>query len=496
MHIRLRPFFKDVALTFVTQFVVLVSFFYGFKLIAASFGPQGVGEYSLIKRVIGFIQPILLLGLGVGLPRYISISKLAAQRGGYIRAGVLVISFFTIVALVLMNVMNGAFSNMFFGNSSYSTLIMPASVLLAGLILHAMVSSCLRGKLLAGAFNLLDIINFALVPILILLFVNNLTVAKLVGLIGVSTFAIAFGFSLLFLKDMFVWDGAKSLLHSLRELAVYSFPRFINNLVYAAFFSAGPILAAHFVSMRDVGYLSVSQSLLGTVGAIVSPLGILLLPKIGSLISQKRDSEIKESLGYLIGATIYCSIFVFLQMFIFADSIVEFWLGSDFVDAALIMRIVLCSIPFFLFCGTIGPILEAAQVRPVNLINLSVSFLLSLAVAVVFLFFVTPVSPVVVISAAFTLGLICFGLLSYIAIREIYPDDYSGDWCSLRGAVVINAAFALISVAIKPIIAVDAFRLLFFESLLVSVFLIILWLIKTTWIRKIPEKVMVNEGWA
>lgn len=496
MNLRLRPFFKDVALTFVTQFVVLVSFFYGFRLIASSFGPQGVGEYSLVKRVIGFIQPVLLLGLGIGLPRYISMSKLAAQRGGYIRAGVLVISFFAIVALVLMNVLNGAFSSIFFGDSSYSTLIMPVSVLLAGLILHAMVSSCLRGMLLAGAFNLLDIINLALVPIIVLLFVNDLTVAKLVGLIGVSTFAISFGFSLLFLKDMFLWDGAKSLLHSLKELAIYSFPRFVNSFVYAAFFSAGPILAAHFVSMRDVGYLSVSQSLLGTVGAIISPLGILLLPKIGTLISQKREPEIKENLGYLIGATIYCSIFVFSQMFVFADLIIKLWLGPDFVGAASIMRIILCSIPFFLFCGTAGPILEAAQVRPVNLINLSISFLLSLVVAVVFLFFVPPFSPVVVISAAFTLGLICFGLLSYIAIRKIYPDDYSGDWRSLREAVVINAAFALISVTIKPVIAVDISRLLVYESLLGSVFLAALWLMKTTWIRKIPKKVMVNEGWA
>lgn len=492
MNFRLRPFFKDVALTFVTQFVVLVSFFYGFKLVATSFGPQGVGEFSLVKRVIGFIQPVLLLGLGIGLPRYISLSKLAAQRGGYIRAGAIVISFFTIGALVLMNLMSGSFSNIFFGDSSYSALIMPVSVLLAGLMLHAMVSSCLRGMLLAGAFNLLDIINLALVPIIVLLFVNNLTVAKLVGLIGVATFAISFGFSLLFFKDMFLWDGIECLLHSLRELAIYSFPRFINSLVYAAFFSVGPILAAHFVSMRDVGYLSVSQSLLGTVGAIISPLGILLLPKIASLISQKREPEIKENLGYLIGATIYFSIFVFLQMFVFADSIIAFWLGPDFVDATLILRIVLCSIPFFLFCGTAGTILEAAQVRPINLINLSLSFLLSLVMAVVFLFFVRPYSPVIVISAAFTLGLICFGLLSYIAIRELYPDDYSEDWRSLRGAAVINAAFALISVAVKPIVSADALRLLAFEFLLACVFLTILWLMKTTWIRVIPEKVVAT----
>jgi len=75
MKFKLKPFFKDVSLTFITEAIVLVAFFFIYRLIAKNFGPEGVGEYSLVKRVIGFFQPLLLLGLSVGLPRYIAMSQ-------------------------------------------------------------------------------------------------------------------------------------------------------------------------------------------------------------------------------------------------------------------------------------------------------------------------------------------------------------------------------------------------------------------------------------
>lgn len=70
MKFKLRPIFKDISLTFITQAIVLVSFFFIYRLIAKNFGPEGVGEYSLIRRVLGFFLPLLLLGLGIGIPHY------------------------------------------------------------------------------------------------------------------------------------------------------------------------------------------------------------------------------------------------------------------------------------------------------------------------------------------------------------------------------------------------------------------------------------------
>ncbi|MBA7499767.1 hypothetical protein ES704_02514 [subsurface metagenome] len=47
MKFKLRPIFKDIALTFITQAIVLVSFFFIYRLIAKNFGPDACfNKYS------------------------------------------------------------------------------------------------------------------------------------------------------------------------------------------------------------------------------------------------------------------------------------------------------------------------------------------------------------------------------------------------------------------------------------------------------------------
>jgi len=102
MKFKLRPFFKDISLTFITETIVLVAFFFIYRLIAKNFGPEGVGEYTLIKRVIAFLYPVLLLGLGIGLPRYIAMSQNKEQRSSYMKAGGLIVAVFTFIFLIFI----------------------------------------------------------------------------------------------------------------------------------------------------------------------------------------------------------------------------------------------------------------------------------------------------------------------------------------------------------------------------------------------------------
>jgi len=360
MKLKLKPFFRDISLTFITEAAVLIAFFFIYRLIAKNFGPEGVGEYSLVKKVIGFLQPLLLLGLWVGLPRYIAMAKDEEQRSSYIKAGGFIVATATFVFLIFVNLFKDYFAKIFFGTTNYSNLVLPFSLFLAGLTLHTLIYSYFRGQLLTKAFNILQVINLALVPIGILIFFKDISIEKLISLIGISTFVIAFVFALYFIKEFFVPIKKWQFTNSLKELLHYSFPRFIAGFVYAAFLSLGPIFATHFASIQEVGYLSVSQSLLGVTGVAVAPLGLILLPKVSNMIAQKRTEEIKESLNYLIGATVQLSIFIFFQLIIFTDVIIKYWLGPEFINAIPIMRIIFGSIIFYLFCGAVGSILEAS----------------------------------------------------------------------------------------------------------------------------------------
>ena len=494
MKIKLKPFFKDISLTFIAEAIVLIAFFFIYRLIAKNFGPEGVGEYSLVKRVLGFLQPLLLLGLWVGLPRYIAMAEDKEQRSSYIKAGGLTVATATFVFLIFVNLFKDYFAKIFFGTTNYSNLVLPFSLFLAGLTLHTLIYSYFRGQLLTKAFNILQVINLALVPIGILIFFKDISIEKLISLIGISTFVIAFVFALYFIKEFFVPIKKWQFTNSLKELLHYSFPRFIAGFVYAAFLSLGPIFATHFASIQEVGYLSVSQSLLGVTGVAVAPLGLILLPKVSNMIAQKRTEEIKESLNYLIGATVQLSIFIFFQLIIFTDVIIKYWLGPEFINAIPIMRIIFGSIIFYLFCGAVGSILEASKVKPINLINSCISLGVFLIISGILLFLIKLFPPIISLSVAFTSGLICLGILTYISIRKIYFEKLNKDLNYLWIAIGINTLLGGIALLTKSLVASRFYYLVIFEILIGVIYLLILWLLKTDWLRKIPEKILLSKN--
>ena len=191
---KVKPIFQNISLTFISETIVLISFFCIYRLIAKNFGPEGIGEYSLVKRIIGFLQPILFLGLNVGIPRYIAMSQDKNQRNSYIKAGGLIITFFTFILLIFINLFKDYFTKIFFGTTDYTNLILPLSFFLAGLTLHALIYSYFRGRLLVKTFNILQVINLAIVPIGILIIFKRINIEQMITLMGIATFIISFIF--------------------------------------------------------------------------------------------------------------------------------------------------------------------------------------------------------------------------------------------------------------------------------------------------------------
>jgi O-antigen/teichoic acid export membrane protein len=146
--IKIKPFFKDLVVTFFTEAIVLASFFLVYRLIAINYGVQGVGEYSLVKRIIGFFQPLFLLGLGIGLPRYIAYAASEEERRSYAQSGFLAAAAAIIVAILSAIILKNQFSLFFFGSVQYSDLAISSLFLFAGLAMHGLVYSYLRGRIL------------------------------------------------------------------------------------------------------------------------------------------------------------------------------------------------------------------------------------------------------------------------------------------------------------------------------------------------------------
>jgi len=493
MKFRLRPIFKDISLTFIAEAILLLSFFFIYRLIAKNYGPEGLGEYSLVKKVAGFFHSLLFLGMGVGIPRYIAISQDEDKKNTYIRTGGMIIIIFTFIFLIIINLFKEYFTKIFFGTSDYIILVLPFSFFLSSLILHRLVYSYYRGHLLVKTLNTFQIINLGLVPIIILVFFKNITIGMLISLIGVTTFIIAFIFSLPFIKEFYISIEKGQFKNSLKELLYYSLPRVPGDFALAGLLSLGVIFAAHSASIQEVGYLSVSQSLLNTTGTAIAPLGLILLPKVSSLIAQKREAEIRENLNFLIGTVIQCSVFVCFQLIIFTDAIIGYWLGSEFIKATPTMQIVFCSIIFNVFYVAMRSILDAVEIRPLNAINIFVSLSVFLLLAGL-LFLFKSFASITILSIAFTSGMACLGILTYISIRKIYPGNLKGDLNYLWIAIIINIFLGGIAILVKSFVILKFRYLIFFIVLLGIIYLSILWLLKMEWIREIAKNIGIRES--
>jgi O-antigen/teichoic acid export membrane protein len=227
------------------------------------------------------------------------------------------------------------------------------------------------------------------------------------------------------------------------------------------------------------------------IGTVTYPLDSILLPKISNMIAQGREKEIKESLNFLIGAIIQCSIFLCIQLMIFANVIVKYWLGSEFLEALPVMRIIFLSILFYIFYVVIRSVLDAAKVKPLNTINLFISLVVYLIIGGILLvmkFF----SPIISLSIAFTFGFICLGFLSYISIRKIYSVNLSEDIRSLSIALIVNILLGALAVLLKSFIALKFYYLLLFIVTIGVIYFLTLWSLKVKWIRQIPRVVFRN----
>ena len=85
------------------------------------------------------------------------------------------------------------------------------------------------------------------------------------------------------------------------------------------------------------------------------------------------------------------------------------------------------------------------------------------------------------------------GISTYLLIRKIYPGDLNKDLHYLLVAIGINVLLGGVAILTKSFLISNVYYLILFEVLTGAIYLLILWLLKTEWIRQVPEKIKVGN---
>src|SRR5688572_12691398 len=166
---------RKYLLTFITEFIVLLSGIWVYRL-ATEIGNEQFSIYAITRRVVSLIQPIMMLGMAVALPRFVASLK-PSQKGTsehYLIAALSIPLMICFMLLISSLIWPEFFSFTFYGVSKYEFMSMPIFVMIAGLIVHTMVYGYNRGKMKINHANIMQLTNMALVPVAAFMVENDI----------------------------------------------------------------------------------------------------------------------------------------------------------------------------------------------------------------------------------------------------------------------------------------------------------------------------------
>lgn len=335
----------------------------------------GFSEYTLARRNISFLQPLLMVGLGVAVPRYISIFP---QRNSFLATGLLMMVGISFLFLLILSAGAPFFSNLFFGDKQYQSFIFPMALLLAGYGFHAVLYGFLRGKKEVYISNLVQLVNIGILPVLVLLYTDDVQT-----LLYVNSLVLLFNcivFSILAIRKFQLKIDFPAWKEDILLLLKYGLPRVLGDFALLALLTFPTYIVLS--TQNDVligGDIAYSITLFNLVGAAFGPLSLVLLPEIAGFLAENRIDLIKKRFYVFVVASLGLTCIGYFFFYFFNDFILSILLGdnyrSELVDIATV--VLLGSFGYVLYI-VLRSFLDAIHVKAKNATNLLISLIVYL----------------------------------------------------------------------------------------------------------------------
>lgn len=485
----MRRILDDAILTVGVDFVLLFSFFLFFRLLAAHFDAELVGVYAFLRRVIGLILPIALLGMPDGFARYLAAANTPREMRRLLFGG------FTGISLVGVAIGapalgdSAATAALVFGDVRFAYLVGPSLLFTLGLVAHSFAYGALRGLLRIKLLNLLQFINLGCVPIVVIIATEAKGLSWVLGTIGTINGLLA----ALFL--MIAWQATPNAagvraVHTLRQFYAYSVTRIPGMLVGAALASTVPIVAKSELSTMELGFLSIAITLLIGLAGLLSPLGAVLLPHLSATASREGTEAIGRKLHILIGGTLQLFAFITGQFLVFAGYLLAVWLGPAFEPAGPTLRAAALGLIGFGFYSATRSVLDAVSSAPINSINTTLTFIVLWLLSSWAPASSIGAEPVVYFACVYGVAGLMLGGLTYARLRTLFPSAIGEDLRHLSWGLVLSGLFAVLSRFGYEIATMHFAGWLCYETAIFLLYLCCLWALKFDWLRVLVRRVI------
>jgi len=395
-----------------------MSYILVYRLAAISLGNVGFSEYALSRRAVSLIQPALILGFGVAIPRYIAYSLQSTTKNPdfYFLGATGILLIVTLTTLSIVYLFRQGMAFLIFGSYEYTHLILPMALLLIGIISHLLCYTYFQGKLSMLKANLLQTVNIAIVPVAVFLFTNN--AAKLLALMGAFWLVASMICFFYILRGLEIPRNKMDILPYAKELLIYGIQRVPGDFGLAALLSVVAIFTAHTGGgVEQAGYVAFGVSILSAAGSLFAPIGIVLLPQASQMIVKLEMAKLRYYVGKILVVSITLTCIGVIFFLIFAEKVIELYLGNTFLGACPAAKLIaLGVVPYAVFVS-MRSILDSYYVRAVNAKNILISLCLFLVWDGVSLVLSTNYRFLVI---GFVLALLLLSVLTLIEMKKIF----------------------------------------------------------------------------
>jgi len=304
-------------------------------------GPEKFGLIAFAQAFIQYFNILTDYGFNLSATREISVYRKDKEKVSEIFSSVMVIKFgLIVISLFILLVLIFAIPKF---RKDWPVYFFSFGMVLGNVLFPVWF---FQGMERMKYITVLNIIAKGIFTICIFLFIRRMSDYLYVPLINSIGFLVAGGLSLrIIFKDFgikFMFPSFEAVKHQLKE----GWHIFVSTLAISLYTTSNTFILGLFADSMSVGYYAAAEKIIKAIQGLLSPISQTLYPYISKLASESREKalnfirkllKIISAIGFIIS----------LLIFYFADFVVNIFLGSQYQQSIIVLRI-LAFLPFII----------------------------------------------------------------------------------------------------------------------------------------------------
>lgn len=373
-------FGKDVIITIIGQIIVLLVAFGLNKWLSIQLGTIGYGEFSIAKRTAGVIAYVMLVGIGIAIPKYLSVYR---QLGNQIKearciiSALLMITTISSITICILFILRVYIARILFDETGYTAYILPILLYALSIAVTTFAFSYYCGLNKFSIYNISQI--FVQITTLLIAFIIDKNVIALLyawsivtGVYGIYVCTRVWEH---YYPKAIIKSFKKDLKPAIGELASFCFPRVPGEFVLFAYSVVPLIIINHKMGMETSAYFAAATTINTMITPLFSFVGVVLLPLVSKSIVSNQFDEAEKKVKMLGIIYLIIGLLGIAFVEVFTPFVINILFSQDYQYCVPIVRImILAVLPNAYYLLLRNP-LDAMSKIPYNSINLTISFI-------------------------------------------------------------------------------------------------------------------------